>query len=158
LKESRYASFTGRELDLQAQPGYLRAADFQRLLAAIQQQLDALSTTIHILPGDHYFTPDGTFATAARAFDITLNHQIPPSNILNGRSQTCLRTFRFSSAVQDNCLLPGPVPSLIYVDTTNGTTTSRVVLDMNWRFAPVVSWHYTLPDGQAITAEEGSTQ
>lgn len=158
LQEWGYPSFTGRELDMQAQPGYLRAADFQRLIAAIQQQLDALSTTIHILPGDHYFTPDGTFATATQAFDITLNYQIPPSNILNGKSQTCLRTFRFSSAVQDNCLLPGPTPSLVYIDATNGTATARVVLDMKWQFAPVVSWRYTLSDGQAITAGEGSTE
>jgi hypothetical protein len=157
LQELYYPSSAGREIDLQAQPGYLRAADFQRLLAAIQRQLDALSTTIHILPGDHYFTPDGTFATATQAFDVTLNYQIPPSNILNGKSQTCLRTFRFSSAVQDNCLLPGPAPSLVYIDTTHGAATASVVMDVNWQFAPVVSWRYTLPDGQAITAGEGST-
>lgn len=157
LQEWGFTSFTGRELDLQAQPGYLRAADFQRLLAAIQRQLDALSTTIHLSPGDHYFTPDGTFATATQAFDITLNYQIPPSNIFNGKSPTCLRTFRFSSAVQDNCLLPGPYPSQVYIDTTHGAATTRVVLDMKWQFAPVVSWRYTRPDGQVITAGEGST-
>ena len=70
-------TFQGRGIDLQAFPNRLPATSLNALIGATQHILDSNTSSVRMLPGDHYVTAGGNDATATQAFDVTLRYQVP---------------------------------------------------------------------------------
>jgi hypothetical protein len=120
----------GRAIDLRAIPDRLPADSLNALIAATQHVLDSYTSSVQVLPGDHYITASGKAATATHAFKVTLSFHVPVSQGERIGNEQCAPFCGGSISV-----LEGSGPGA------------------HWTLIPVVRWQYTLPNGQPVTVD-----
>ena len=118
-----------RFFDLGAVPDKLSASNYTALMAALQRQLDTVTSATQLMPGDHYGTPDGQVRVAQRPIQVTLAFAVAPANPSGSAASY--------GGVECNplCVMP---------DASNSYVT-------DWPVSAMVNaqWRYTGDDGTA---------
>lgn len=120
----------GRAIDLRAIPNQLPAASLDALIAATQHVLDSYTSSVQVLPGDHYITANGKAATATHAFKVTLSFRVL---VRQGESIGNEQCAPFCGGTIESTEASGP--------------------GAHWTLIPVVRWQYTLPNGQPVAVD-----
>ena len=131
------STFQTRMIDLKSTPKQLPKTSLDALIAATQQQLSTLTSSTQVLPGDHYLTAQGKFATATQALTVSLSYQMP--------------TLSESSRV-------GYADCAYICSGSQGPPmgdSSAKGPGVHWTLFPVVRWQYTPTHGQTVTVSQG---
>ena len=124
-------------IDLQATPKRLPKTSLDALIAATQQQLNTLTSSTQVLPGDHYLTANGKNAAATQPLTVSLSYQMPTlSEIAQVGYAGCAY------------ICPGSQGPPMGDSTAKGP-------GVHWTLFPVVRWQYTSAHGQTVSVHQG---